>query len=50
MEKPQKNKMTLKSDDEIWGKVADYKIVNGLKNNNEAVNKLIRKGLDLDKE
>ena len=48
MEKAQKRKHNLITDDSTWGKVADYKISNGLKNNNIAVNKLIRKGLNLD--
>ena len=45
MEKDQKRKLQLHCDDDVWGKVADYKITKGLKNNNEAVNKLIKKGL-----
>lgn len=48
MEKPQKRKHDLYTDDDTWGKVADYKISNGLKNNNVTVNKLIRKALDLE--
>ena len=45
MEKDQKRKIVLKADDDMWGAVAAYKITNGCKNNNEAVNKLIKKGL-----
>lgn len=48
MEKPLKRKHQLETTDEVWGKVADYKITNGLKNNNIAVNKLIKKGLNLE--
>ena len=47
MEKDLKRKHNLITDDDTWGAVANYKISNGLKNNNVAVNKLIRKGLDL---
>ena len=47
MEKDLKRKHNLFTDDVTWGKVADYKISNGLKNNNVAVNNLIKKGLDL---
>lgn len=45
MENDRKRKIVLKSDDDTWGQVAAYKITNGLKNNEEAVNKLIKKGL-----
>ena len=47
MEKPLKRKHQLETTDDIWGKVADYKITHGLKNNNNTVNALIKKGLDL---
>jgi len=38
-------KLILDIDDEIWKEVLKYKIDYGLKNNNEAVVKLIKKGL-----
>lgn len=38
-------KIVLKSDNKTWGQVQAFKVENGLKNNNEAVNKLIKKGL-----
>ncbi len=38
-------KLVLDCDDKTWKKVLKYKIDMELKNNNEAVVKLIRKGL-----
>lgn len=38
-------KLILDCDDPLWRKVLKYKIDKGLKNNNEAVIKLIKKGL-----
>ena len=38
-------KLLLDCDDELWNKVLKYRIDSGLKNNNEAVNDLIKKGL-----
>ena len=38
-------KLILDIDDDIWKEVLKYKIDNDLKNNNEAVVKLIKKGL-----
>ena len=45
--KPQKRKHDLRTDDDVWGDVQAFKVKNGFKNNNEAVNKLIKKGLGL---
>lgn len=41
-------KLILDIDNEIWKEVLKYKIDNGLKNNNEAVIKLIQIGLKKD--
>jgi len=38
-------KLILDIDEETWKDVLKYKIDYGLKNNNEAVTKLIKKGL-----
>ena len=38
-------KLILDVDEETWKEVLKYKIDEGLKNNNEAVGKLIKKGL-----
>ena len=38
-------KLILDCDNKLWNEVLKYKIDKGLKNNNEAVNKLIKKGL-----
>lgn len=38
-------KLILDIDEETWKEVLKYKIDNDLKNNNEAVVKLIKKGL-----
>jgi hypothetical protein len=38
-------KLILDIDEEIWKEVLHYKIDHGLKNNNETVVQLIRKGL-----
>jgi hypothetical protein len=38
-------KLILDIEEKIWREVQKYKIDNGLKNNNEAVVKLIQKGL-----
>ena len=38
-------KLILDIDEEIWKEVLKYKIDNDLKNNNEAVVKLIKRGL-----
>ncbi|NJO18469.1 MAG: hypothetical protein HC877_22870 [Thioploca sp.] len=43
-------KLILDTDDKIWNKVLKYKIDNNLKNNNEAVIDLIKKGLKQDGE
>ena len=37
--------MQLWTDDDTWGDVSAFKVKNGLQNNNDAVNKLIKKGL-----
>lgn len=38
-------KLILDIDEELWKEVLKYKIDNDLKNNNEAVVKLIKRGL-----
>ena len=38
-------KLQLKTTDDLWKKVLVYKIRHGFKNNNEAVEDLIKKGL-----
>ena len=38
-------KLILDIDDDIWKEVLKYKIENDLKNNNETVVKLIKRGL-----
>ena len=38
-------KLILDIDEDVWKEVLKYKIDNSLKNNNEAVVKLIKKGL-----
>jgi len=38
-------KMIIDCDDKLWNEVLKYKIDKGLKNNNEAVVDLIKKGL-----
>lgn len=38
-------KLILDCDDKLWNEVLKYKIDSGVKNNNEAVIKLIKKGL-----
>ena len=38
-------KLILDSDDNLWKEVQKYRIDKGLKNNNEAVIELIKKGL-----
>src|SRR3989344_9589581 len=38
-------KLQLKTSDDIWKKVLNYKISQGLANNNEAIEKLILEGL-----
>ena len=38
-------KLILDTDDKLWNKVLKFKIDKGLKNNNEVVNELIRRGL-----
>jgi len=38
-------KLILNADEKLWKEVLKYKIDNNLKNNNEAVIKLIEKGL-----
>jgi len=40
-------KLILDIDDKIWREVLKYKIDYGLKNNNEAVVKLVKKGLNI---
>jgi len=42
-------KLILDCDEKLWKEVLKFKIDNNLKNNNEAVNELIRKGLKLRK-
>jgi len=39
-------KLVLKTDDELWNNVKKFKIDNNLRSNNEAVIKLIQKGLN----
>ena len=46
--KDDKNKVTklqLKTDEDLWRKVSNYKMVRGLHNNNDAVEELLKKGL-----
>ena len=38
-------KMIIDCDDKLWNEVLKYKIDAGFKNNNEAVIKLLKKGL-----
>jgi hypothetical protein len=38
-------KLILDIDEDVWKEVLKYKIDNSLKNNNEAVVKLVKKGL-----
>jgi len=38
-------KLLFDCDDKLWNEVLKYKIDKGLKNNNEAVAELIKKGL-----
>jgi len=38
-------KLLFDCDDKLWNEVLKYKIDKGLKNNNEAVTELIKKGL-----
>lgn len=38
-------KLILDCDEKLWKEVLKYKIDNNLKNNNEAVKKLLEKGL-----
>lgn len=38
-------KLLLDTDDKLWNEVLKFRIDKGLKNNNEAVNELIRRGL-----
>jgi hypothetical protein len=40
-------KLILDVDDKLWNEVLKFRIDYGLKNNNEAVVKLIKKGLDI---
>ena len=40
-----KKKLMLETDDDLWGKVSNYKIKKGFPRNNAAVNDLIKKGL-----
>jgi hypothetical protein len=40
-------KLILDTDDKLWDEVLKYRIDNKLKNNNEAVIKLLKKGLGL---
>jgi len=40
-----KTKIMLKTNDDLWSEVSAFKVKNGLKSNNEAVTKLIKKGL-----
>ena len=39
-------KLMLKAENKLWKEVLKYKIDHDLKNNNEAVIKLIKKGLE----
>lgn len=41
-----KTKMLLKCNDDLWGKVQNYKVCNGFKNSNDAVNKILKEKLD----
>jgi len=40
-------KLILDCDDKLWNEVLKYRIDKGLKNNNEAVLELIKKGLKI---
>lgn len=40
-----KTKIMFKCDNDLWGKVNDFKVKNSLPNNNEAVKQLLTKGL-----
>jgi hypothetical protein len=42
-------KLILDIDEETWKEVLKYKIDNNLKNNNDAVIKLVKKGLEKNK-